>query len=475
MCDPPAVLRSSLAAALLISAALSCGGDDSGTAGPLRLPTGAALSPDGGWLFVANSDLDRRSGGSTLIAVDLEAVDAALQDPASPGASFSADQRCRRSAVQTGVVECDVERFVDADATITLPVGAGNIVIDRPFGADGISRLLIPSSVDATITWIDAEITPKGGDAGAGETTLELRCGQDRYGVCDEPHTLTHRFNDPDSTRLPKDGVRLSLAVEGYRYAYLPHLTGSVMTLVDLSGDGGPEISDIEGEFFNTDPYTETEYAGGFAVAQRPCDPANAPALSLECTRPALVVSHRFWPGIRQFTIATAADVLLGNNNRGFQESNPATAEDLPYMADLAFEDESGERMLLVSTTPPALIRIDMRLDDEGEPSLTAIDTVGLCRNPNILALDRPPTGEALAYVSCYSDDQIAVVGLGSFRLVKTIDVGEGPNELVVDAERRRLYVVETLGHSVAMVDTDATSSRYLEVIARLGVADRFF
>jgi len=471
MCDPPAVSRAALVSALLISIALSCGGDDSGTAGPLRLPTGAALSPDGGWLFVANSDLDRRSGASTLLALDLAAVDASLQDPSPPGASFSADRRCRDSAVQTGVVECDVEGFIDTSATISLPVGAGNIVVDRPFGADGISRLLIPSSVDATITWIDAEITPKG----EGKTTLELRCGQDRNGACDEPHTLTHRFNDPESTRLPNDGVRLSLASGGYRYAYLPHLTGSAMTLIDLSGDGGPEISDIEGDFFNTDPYTETEYAGGFAVAQRPCDPAKPPTLSLECTRPALIGSHRFWPGIRQFTVATAADVLLGNNNRGFQESNPATAEDLPYMADLAFEDETGDRMLLVSTTPPALLRIDTRLDDGGEPSLTAIDTVGLCRNPNILAVDHPPTGEALAYVSCYSDDQIAVVGLGSFRLVKTIDVGEGPNELVIDAERRRLYVVETLGHSVAMIDTDASSSRYLEVTARIGVADRFF
>ncbi len=471
MCDPPAVSRSSLASALPLGLALSCGGDPEPT-GPLHLPTGAALSPEGGWLFIANSDLDRRRGASTLLAVDLATLDDEVRDPAPAGTDFGANARCRDSAVQPGVVECDVAEFINDAATLSLPVGAGNIVVDRPFGDDGIARLLIPSTVDQTVTWIDAEVTPEGPDQDRGE--LELRCGQDRSGTCDEAHTLTHRFNDPDSTRLPKDGARLSLA-DGYRYAYLPHLSGSVMTLIDLSGDGGPEISDIEGDFFNTDPYTDTEYAGGFAVAQRPCDPAHPPSLSLECTRPALMVTHRFWPGIRQFTIATAADVLLGNNNRGFQESNPATSDDLPYMGDLAFEDGTGDRLLMVSTTPPALLRIDTRLDEEDEPNLTAIDTVGLCRNPNILAIDRPPTGEALAYVSCYSDAQIAVVGLGSFRLVKTIDVGEGPNELVIDTERRRLYVVETLGHAVAVIDTDATSSRYLQVTARIGVGDGFF
>ncbi|HGG57511.1 MAG TPA: hypothetical protein ENK31_06920 [Nannocystis exedens] len=460
-----------LATAVALSCALSCTGDTQEITGALRLPTGAALSPDHGWLFVANSDLDRKAGTSTLISLDLETLDNALSVPAPAGAEFSADSQCHDSAVHEGVVECDVGFFVDDSATVKLPAGAGNIVIDRPFGNEGISRLLIPSSIDGKITWIDAQINT-GADS---QNSIKLNCNQDLNGHCDALHTLTHRFNDPSSTRLPVDTARISLSRGDYRYAYLPHLTGSVMTLIDLSGANGPEISDIEGDFFNTDPYAETEYAGGFAAAERPCDPDNPPALSLDCSRPVLVASHRFWPGVRRFTVATGTDVILGNNNRGYTDSNPATVNDRPYMADLAFEDESGERLLLISTTPPTLLRLDTRLNEEGLLRLDAIDTVSLCRNPNILAIDRPPTGEALAYISCYSDDQIAIVDLSSFRLIKTIDVGEGPNELVIDDQRRRLYVIETLAHSIALIDLNTSSTRYLEVIARVGVGARFF
>jgi len=452
--------------ALAVGMFLSCGGDQA-QVGTLHLPTGAALSPDGSRLFVVNSDLDRKSETSTLLSVDLGTFEAALDTPAAAGSAFREGARCRDSAIHVGVVECDIDGFVDPAATLNIPTGAGNIIIDRPYGPDGIGRLLVASSVGRAITWIDVETRDDG--------ELDLRCNQDVNGTCDAQHTLTHRFNDPTSTRLPKDASRLTLATQGFRYAYLPHLTGSVMTLIDLAGAGGPEISDVEGDFFNTDPYEDTEYAGGFAVAQRPCDPANPSALSLDCSRPALVTSHRFWPGLRQFTIATAADVLLGNNNRGYVDSNPATAEDLPYMADLAFEDDSGDRLLMVSTTPPALLRINTSLDEGGIPFLDAMGTVGLCRNPNILAIDHPPARGSLAYISCYSDDAIAVVDLNTFRVAKTVDVGEGPNELVIDEERRRLYVIETLEHSVAVIDLDAGSSRYLEVVARLGVADDFF
>ncbi|MEZ4384429.1 MAG: hypothetical protein R3A79_24080 [Nannocystaceae bacterium] len=463
-----------VAVGLGLVAAASCGDEpaDALAGDELRLPTGAALSPDGAWLFVSNSNLDRRDAAGSLVALDVRALDEALAAPADPGASFSA-ATCRHSAVHPGVRECDAAALIDPARTLRLPTGAGNIIVDRPFadapawGSEGgVARLMVASNVDRAITWIDAEIDAAG--------ALELRCGQDLGGRCDDHHTLTHRFNDRDSTALPGDAARLRLS-PAFRYAYLPHMTGSQMTLVDLRGAGGPEISDIEGDFYRTDPYAETEYAGGFAVAERPCDPAAPSALSLSCTRPHLFTSHRFWPGLRQFTVATGADVVLGRNDRGFIDTNAGVVDDLPYMADLAFEDDAGERLLLVSTTPAALLRVDASLDDEGEPRLEPIATVGLCRDPNVLAVDRPPGGEALAFVSCFADDKVAVVELGALRVVETLELGDGPNELVVDDARRRLYVVETLGHAIAVVDLERTSPRYLEVVARIAGGSGFF
>ena len=74
-----------------------------------------------------------------------------------------------------------------------------------------------------------------------------------------------------------------------------------------------------------------------------------------------------------------------------------------------------------------------------------------------------------MAFVSCYSDDEVAVVGLGSFTVVATIAVDDGPNELVVDAARRKLYVVHTLASTIGVIELDNTSPRHLQMIRRIG------
>ena len=88
------------------------------------------------------------------------------------------------------------------------------------------------------------------------------------------------------------------------------------------------------------------------------------------------------------------------------------------------------------------------------------------------MAIDRPAIGERLALISCYSDDQVAVVGLGAFQVISTIEVDDGPNELVVDDARRRLYVVNTLASSIDIIELDRLSPDYLRVVARLGLRD---
>ena len=101
----------------------------------------------------------------------------------------------------------------------------------------------------------------------------------------------------------------------------------------------------------------------------------------------------------------------------------------------------------------------------------THVATIPLCRNPNLLALHQPPGEESLALVSCYSDSQVAVVALATFTAVATLDVEAGPNELVVDHARRKLYVVHTLASTIGVVELDARSPDYLRIIGRVGLA----
>ena len=82
----------------VVLAAGACGRGEAEPADPLalRLPTGALLSPDGAWLFVANSNLDLAVKTSTLVALVLRALDRAFAvKPQPEGAVLGAAQPCR--------------------------------------------------------------------------------------------------------------------------------------------------------------------------------------------------------------------------------------------------------------------------------------------------------------------------------------------------------------------------------------------
>jgi hypothetical protein len=140
-------------------------------------------------------------------------------------------------------------------------------------------------------------------------------------------------------------------------------------------------------------------------------------------------------------------------------------------MGEVEFLDpDVGDRLLAVHTTPPSLSLVDTSLGATGEPVNDPIDSVALCHNPNVLAVHRPAQGEAMAFVSCYSDDEVAAVALGSFSVIATIPVDDGPNELVVDDARRKLYVVHTLASTIGVVELDSASPRHLQMIRRIGL-----
>jgi hypothetical protein len=462
--------RSHATGALALLLACNSGELDPPQLQRLRQPTGALLTPDGAWLMVANGNLDQLENASTLVGIDLERLDAAMAaTPLLANATPTEEQPCRRTADDdVAPLECETRFFIDRKHAIRLPSGAGNIALDRPSGDEGPLRLLIPSGAARTVTWVD--VVPDG--AGG----LELDCGQLAGGDCDPDHVLEYLANRPDESRLPPDPARIFIDRGGFRYAYLPHLIGaeagaSAITLIALDAEFGPKITDIETDFYRSDPINDNTFAGGFAVAQRACDPADPPRDTRDCTRPLLYTTHRFWPGVRTFTVLAGLDVIAPGGDQALVGVNPTQSADRPFMADLAFEDPAtGERLLVVHTTPPSLSLVDTRLDEDKDPINRQIASVSLCRNPNVLAIDRPPVGENLALISCYSDDKIAVVGLGAFQVINTITVDDGPNELIVDDARRRLYVVNTLASSIDIVSLERLSPDYLRVVGRIGL-----
>jgi hypothetical protein len=447
---------------IALTAIVGCTNDDLAPLDRLLQPTGLAQSPAGDRLFVTNGNWDRRHNASALVVLDLAALELGLAQPRAAGEALDDSRPCRAHATDDRL-ECDPSLLIDPALGVRLPSGAGNIEIDRPGGEQGPLRLLIPTRVDPGLTWVDVFGEGLGDDA-----PLRLDCGQAEDRFCDRLHRLEDIGDDPS---------RLSVDNQGFRFAYLPHLLGRRLTLIALDGERGPEIVDFEAEFFREDELFDSGLGGGFSTIQRVCDldAGNVPALSQDCTRPYLLATQRYWWGLRSFRVAPGLDVLLPSGEATVLGPNLEAAEPKPLMGGMAFEDpEQGDRLLVVHTTPPALSRVDTSLDDEGNLRMDVLATVSLCTNPNLVRVHRPGldggAGPSLALVSCYGSDQLAVVDLNVFVVIATIDVGDGPNESLIDDTRDWLLVANTAQSTISIVDLDAGRPTYLKEFATLGL-----
>lgn len=416
----------------------------------LRQPTGLRLTDEGRWAFVSNGNWDRGESGGGVMALDLGDLHRALAGE-TVGACRGGDRPLR----------CRASEMIVAGTALGSGSAVGNLVLDRPSGELGSLRLFTVQRAPAAVLWFDVDIS---GD----RPTID--CGLGIDGGCDAAHTVVGSPNRPD-LELPGDPSRIVLDDQGYRFAYVPHLLGASMSLLALDGEFGPELVDVVGEFFEADPFEDTDYSGGFGVASRPCDPANAPDSTRGCTRPLAYATQRYFPAVRRFSVDTGRDVISGGGVSSLLGANPEVVvpQSLPYMGDLAFEDpEAATSLLVVQTSPGALLRVDTRLDDDGEPGDAVRATLSLCEQPNLLAVHRPTGGEALALVTCYGEGLLAVVGLSSFRLIATVAVGDGANEIAIDADRELALIANTRDDSIAVVSLDRTYADFAKIVARI-------
>lgn len=433
---------------------VSCGEDPvrASSVDELRQPSGMAVLPGGRWLAVTNGNWDLRRTSSTLVLMDLQALDAGLEDPREVAASLDRARPCRR-VPERAILECDPAALIEDEATVRLLDGAGNVAVDVESGGQGGARLLVPTRIEASLTWIDAI------DLETGSPRLD--CGQGPNRRCDADHEV---FVDVEPSRVTVDD-------QGARFAYLPHLLERRLSLITLDGSFGPEISDVQLDFFEEDPLHDTGLGGGFAVAARACFEGNAPANTGDCTRPFLYATQRFWFGIRKFRVAPGLDVVLNGDSESVTGVNVESAIERPLMGELEFLDPAaGTDLLVVHTTPPGLTRVDTSLGSDELPVDVTRQSVPVCENPNLLAVHRPSDGPWLAFVSCYSADEVAVVDLSTWKEIASLDLGDGPNELVVDEPRRRLYVANVLENSISVVDLRRESTRFLRELAVIGI-----
>jgi DNA-binding beta-propeller fold protein YncE len=427
----------------------------------LRQPTGLAISPDAGWLFVTNGNWDMVESAGTLMAIDLDAVHAALASSVgAPRSGLSRARPCRTIATDDPTIECDESMFIDSGRTVLVGDAVGNIAVDARSGEQGGLRLLVPQRRPPAVVWLD--VFP-GGDG------VIVDCDQAENGVCAAEHAISI---DPDSgATLPGDPARVVIDDQGFRFAYVPHLVGGSLSLIDLDGKYGPELTDREDEFYREDAFGDG-VRGGFSVASMACDPVNPPRETEGCTRPFMYTTNRFLPALREFVVWPGLQLIAPGVDNDISPVGTEGMPPRPIMGDLAFEDpEDGHKLLVVQTTPGALARLDTSIDPETERPRNVVEaTVPLCSNPNLVTVVRPEGEEALALVSCFSDGVLAVVGLSTFSVLGAVPVGAGANEIAVDVQRRQAYVANTRESTISIVSLDRRDPRFLTEWARLGL-----
>ncbi|MCA9714466.1 MAG: hypothetical protein KC468_07245 [Myxococcales bacterium] len=147
-------------------------------------------------------------------------------------------------------------------------------------------------------------------------------------------------------------------------------------------------------------------------------------------------------------------------------------ATDYAINGEMAFSPD-GNTLYVVQTNPGGLVRVDTSLDEKGRPVNLPAGVIEICAEPNAMTLFSDDSGEYAA-ITCHRPALVFIVELRSFRVVSNIIAGTGPHELVYDAARNFLYVANSLGATISVIDVDNSRTTRFTEVARIGLEDPY-
>lgn len=401
-------------------------------------PTGAALSPDQRFLFVANANSDLTWDSGTIAVIDLDYVDsvaAAWTDNGDSGACTKIDH--------SETLNCDEPAFMIKTAGVRTGNFATDIAVQDT--GNGNARLIVPTRGDPSITWIDWD--------GQG-----LSCSPNQgFTLCDEQHRLQYVHNDPDLASIPDEPFDAYADSSG-QFAVVSHLTTGAVTLIDSPIGGNAVVADVASGLFAADPLTGLRGATG--ISARPSAGGNIIYVAsrgedrvqtLSVGRPPNSAPPYLVPG-NYFFLNT-----IGNNSGSSTDSR-----------GMAFS-ASGDRMYLLNRRPPSLQIYDTSLSATGFPKNMGIGGTDICRQASELTLMDTGDGER-AYVTCFQDGELYIIDPRGLSMVEDIVlVGRGPYSVVGSIAHKKVYVTNFLEDTIAVIDVSPTSKFHNRVVLRIG------
>jgi len=413
-------------------------------------PSGVALAPGANaadpepTLFVVSSNAELRYDTGSVVAVDLDVIDALIDTwlgGSVPDDPAGCQNCCAEDAFSHGTLTCD-EAAAIVPATM---VRTGNFSTDLVVQtlASGALRLLVPVRGDPSLTWIDYD--PASG-------TLDCGGGGDQP-ICDDAHRLTRLRNDSNLPALASEPFGVFVD-GGNQYGVLTHLNNGTVTLFDAPADGSPPVLvDALAGLFGASPTTGARSSVGVA-GRTPGTPGD----------------------LIYVTSSTDARVQLLYVTRNAADV-PAMAPADFFLLDRIFPSDNGrgiafgaggDRAYVVNRSPPTLQVVDTAIGTGGFPRNQVVDAIEICRDASVLAVGDLGEGER-AYISCFSDGEVWVIDLDDGDLESIIQVGRGPHESALSVARHRLYVANYLEDTIAVIDVTPGAPTENRMVFKLG------
>jgi len=441
---------------LVLAACTASGKEVQPTGDSLFFPTGAAVSPDERFLFVANANSELRFDSGTVGVIDLEHVDRTVTAWETSGALETGchpDPDHRETLYCEGDDPPDKNGDKHGERPFMLPGSAtriGNFAtkIAIQDTGNGTLRLIVPTRGDPSITWIDFD--------GA-----RLECNADAQGLplCDEAHRLSYVHNDPDLAIVPDEPFDAYADSTG-QFAIVTHLTTGAVTLVDSPVGNNAVVADVMTGVFAADPLTGLR--GSTGVSARPSPSGDI-----------IYVGSRSEPRIQTLTVgrpvnSDVAPPYLLAGNYFFLHTVGGLTGGSQDTRGIAFSS-TGDRMYLINRKPPSLQVFDTSLGPTGFPRNAGIGATDICRQASTLAVMDAGDGDR-AYVTCFQDGLMYIVdprGLSSVENIVT--VGRGPYSVVVAPNKKKVFITNFLEDTIAVLDANPTSPYYNRIVMRIG------
>ncbi len=433
--------RSLAAGAVILAAACTASSEDvRPPEGELFFPTGLAVSPDEGVLFVLSANSDLRYDSGTISVVDVETVDRVVTAYKTTG---EIDPACTADQESPGTIECDEAAFMVGGAGVRIGNFSSTLAVQDKGGND--LRVLVPVRGDPSVTWAEWD--------GAAR---ELSCGGGQgFELCDDDHRLTRMRGDVDLPEVAEEPCAIYVDSVA-QFAMITHLSSGTVTLVDSPAAGVPVLADAVAGLFGGSGSAR----GATGVAGRQAGDRNIVYVQSRTEDRIQMLSVARASGSLPFLVPSSYFFLNGVGGAGGTSSDSR---------GVAF-GTNGERAYMINRVPPSLQIYDTTLDVTGVPRNRLSGASDLCREASGLVVADGGIGER-AFVSCFLSGEVYVIDpQGTSRVEAVASVGRAPFGLAAAESRQLLFVSTFLEDSVAVIDLDPSSSTFYRVVMRIGV-----